>query len=61
MLFTINEKRSQLLDSTDKRRPRASLERELGSLLDSDSLTSWAWVMAYAAILTTASVLRYHL
>lgn len=34
---------------------------ELGSLLDADALGQWAWVLAYTALLSSISVLRYHL
>lgn len=34
---------------------------ELGSLLDADTLGQWAWVLAYTAVLSSISVLRYHL
>ena len=34
---------------------------ELGSLLNADALGQWAWVLAYTAVLSSISVLRYHL
>lgn len=49
-----------LLEELQNHRTEA-IEPELGSLLNADALGQWAWVLAYTAVLSSVSVLRYHL
>lgn len=41
--------------------PEEAAPRELGSLLVPERLAEWVWVLAYTALLSTLSVLRYQL
>lgn len=41
--------------------PLAPADEGLGPLLRPERLSAWCWVLAYTAILSTISVLRYHL
>ncbi len=49
------------LRRTNQAGPATSEDRGIGSFLIPDNLVNWGWVLAYSAVLTSISVLRFHL